>query len=223
MNYNELLKLFSFIPPKWDEIKKLLDEHKLTKLELADIANEIVDDCSYEYQWALNPDDKSVTLDTMHTPFLIDSLKLLVEYGFDPNVNNSTYDDTAMFGLIYVDMPNVGASALRYLLENGANPNFGDNFVKTDNLFNYLTASIAFDKYDFAYKVQCWLVLMAYGASYTDGTIPLEMLNGNKIEIFKNFERFDYKIEHYPENSCCGKWTMHIFNKETGEEVARWW
>ena len=223
MDYKEeLLKLFSDIPPKWDEIRKILDRHKFTSFEIAELAYEIVDDCEYEYQWALNPDDESVTLETMHSPFLIENLKLLLEYGFDPNIPYSSYDDSALFSLIYVDMPNVGAAALRFLLENGANPNYGNDEIKTDTLFIYLTSSITFDKYEYTYKVQCWLVLMAYGACYPDGSIPLEMLNGNKVEIFKDFELFDYSIEHYPDNGCYGNWTMHIFNKKTREEVARY-
>ena len=43
------------------------------------------------------------------------------------------------------------------------------------------------------------------------------------VEIFKEFEQFDYEIEPLPqEPGKYGCWIMHIFNIHTREEVARY-
>ena len=72
--------------------------------------------------------------------------------------------------------------------------------------------------YGLDFSVQCWMVLAAFGKTFRDGTPAVTMLNGNNIEILKEFERFDYKVEmidRYYYNLC-------IFNKETSEEVAKY-
>jgi len=41
------------------------------------------------------------------------------------------------------------------------------------------------------------------------------------VDIFKDIEQCDYEIEPLPQNpGKYGSWIMHIFNKETNEEVA---
>ena len=64
---------------------------------------------------------------------------------------------------------------------------------------------------------------MAYGACWRDGEIPITMLGKQSVEIFKEFEQFDYEIEPLPqEPGKYGCWIMHIFNIHTLEEVARY-
>ena len=73
-----------------------------------------------------------------------------------------------------------------------------------------------------SWRVQYWLLLMAYGACWqNNGKIPLTMLGNNSVEIFKNYELYDYEIEPLPkEPGKYGCWIMHIYNVETREEVA---
>jgi len=65
---------------------------------------------------------------------------------------------------------------------------------------------------------------MAYGARLQDnGELPIKMLGGNSVEIFKDFSFYDYEIEplsQMPGEYDC--WIMRIYNKETHEEVARY-
>lgn len=218
-NKEKLIQLFSEIPPDWIQIKKILESFPLTKMELAELAEYLADDCAVEYAYALEPSIKDVTLDTMHSPYLLDSLKILMDYGLDPSLPN----DEAMQLFPYIDMPNVGAEAMRLYLEHGADPNDRTDTADPRSLFDYLTSSITFDAYEEKHKVQCWWVLMAYGARFEDGDLPLKMLNDNKIEMFKDFELFDYRIEPLPgEATGYGHWTMHIYNKLTKEEVAQY-
>lgn len=223
MNEVELLKeLFSSIPPRWDEIRAVLSSRSFSKEELAILAYDVADNCFCEYRDALDPEVEDVTPDMMHSNYLLDSLRLLLEYGLDPNIN--VKDKNVLWTLQWVDAPNVAASALRLLLEHGGNPNHSMP-SEGDTLFEYVAFKVSYDEYthDYFHTVQFWLVLMAYGGCWRNGDIPLTMLHGNKVEILKHFELYDYYIEPLPqEPSKYGCWIMHIFNTETDEEVARY-
>jgi hypothetical protein len=62
---------------------------------------------------------------------------------------------------------------------------------------------------------------MAYGGYGKDGVIPLKMEDGYSIEIFRDYNNYSYSVEYTGQisghNGC---WTMHIFDKMTGIEVA---
>lgn len=220
----ELKKLFFEIPPKWDEIRYLLNEHQYSKTDLAEIAIALTDNCQCEYMDAMNPEVKGATLNHMHSNHVFDAISLLLEYGLDPN--EEIDGENIMWNTHWIEAPNVAASVLRLLLENGGRPD-----VKTsdgpDTLFEYVASKVSYDEYThgFFHTVQCWLLLIAYGGRWEDGEIPLTMLHGYTVEIFKDFELFDFEIEPGPEpeekfTAFYGNWTMHIFNKETKEEVA---
>ena len=147
---------------------------------------------------------------------------MLIEQGLDPNL--VVNDDNPIWNVMWIDAPNIGASVMRLLLENGGDPN---HYLSSEGetVFDYISFKVSYDEYthDYFHTVQCWLVLMGYGACWKDGEIPLAMLNGNSVEIFKKFELYDYTIEPLPqEPGKYGCWIMHIYNVETNEEVARY-
>ncbi len=223
MNEIELLReLLSSIPPRWDEIRAVLSSQPFSKEELAGLAIGVADNCFCEYADALNPEVEDVTPESMHSNHLLDSLRLLLEYGLD---SNTIVDEkNVIWELQWVDAPSIAASALRLLLENGGNPNL---LIPSDDetLFEYVDFKVSYDEYthDYFPTFQFWLVLMAYGGCWKNGEIPLTMLHDNKVEIFKNFELYDYEIEPLPqEPGKYGCWIMHVFNSETHEEVARY-
>ena len=224
----ELKDLLSEIPPNWDKIKRVLESYRFTKQELTEIALHIMDNCFNEYGDAKYSGAETISLESLHSAYLIHSLELLLECGLDPNdiadFHKPFLSDNVLWGAQWVDAPNVGAGALRLLLERGGNPNIDSD---AESLFDYVAFRVAYDDYDydyeFAHVAQCWLVLMAFGGRFRDGTIPLTMLNGHAPEIFRNFERFDYEIEPLPqEPDKYGCWRMRIYDKATKEEVARY-
>ena len=222
-NVEKVKNLFSAIPPDWEEAKRILTADTFSKEELAQIAIAITDDCFCEYSDALNPEAKEVSADSMHSNYLIGSLRILLEFGLDPNTILHD-DENVMWSAQWVDMPNVGAAALRLLLENGGNPNLRLP-AESDALFESIAFEVSYNRYthEWFYTVQCWLVLMAFGGCWDDGNIPLTMLGNNEVSIFKDFELFDYTIEPLPqEPNQYGCWIMHIFRTDTKEEVARY-
>ena len=163
-----------------------------------------------------------MTIENMHSNYVIEAINMLLEFGLDPN---AIFDnDNVLWNAMWIDSPNVAASLMRLLLENGGDPN---HFIPAehDTLFEYIAFKVSYDEYthDYYHTVQCWLVLMAYGACWRNGEIPLTMLGNKSVEIFKEFEQFDYEIEPLPQEAGkYGCWIMHIFNIHTREEVARY-
>lgn len=215
--------LFSELPPRFDEIRRHLDQDRPTKEDLADIAHDLADDCFCEYWSTMNPKIQENSVDSIHSNYLIESLRLLLQYGLDPNTITAD-GDNIMWMLQWVDAPNVGAAALRLLLEHGGNP----NLVLPDEgegLFASVSFSVSEDEHDHSYfhTVQFWWVLMAFGGCYDNGNIPIEMLNGKKVDIFRDFEQFDFELENVPNARTVNtSWLMRVFNAETREEVARY-
>ena len=220
----EIKAAFTNIPPSWDEVRILLDEHPLSKEDLAEIALHVAHNCFCEYADAIDYQglDK-IILEETHSYYLIDSLKLLLDHGLDPNIIID--DSNVMWETIYIDIPNVGAAALRLLLEHGGNPNL--DLPNYGTMFTEFDSRVIEDGYDygFAHVVQCWMVLLAYGGrfqgKYSD-TPPVTMLNGNKVEIFKNFEGYDYVFEWIPgQPHRSYRLDLLIFDKVKKEVVAR--
>ena len=218
----QIKEVFEQEPSNLDEIRNLLSLRELTREELADLAIFFTDDCFCEYRDALDPEVESETIENMHSNYIIEAINMLLEFGLDPN---AIFDnDNVLWNAMWIDSPNVAASLMRLLLENGGDPN---HFIPAehDTLFEYIAFKVSYDEYthDYYHTVQCWLVLMAYGACWRNGEIPLTMLGNKSVEIFKEFEQFDYEIEPLPqEPGKYGCWIMHIFNIHTREEVARY-
>ena len=59
------------------------------------------------------------------------------------------------------------------------------------------------------------LVLVGFGGLIVDGKSPVKMCDGYQVEIFRDFEKFDYRITYNTK-----EFDMEIFEKETGTIVA---
>ncbi len=211
-------------PAGFAKIDHLLLEKNFTIEELAMLANAAVGVCFCEFRsavdpegYGLNPEFRTVHIDNLCSNSPEQVLECLLRHGYDPNI--SIGEENAFWDLKYVDTPNVGARCMRLLLENGADPNL-IIVSEPGSLFENIDFDVNFENGSRWYynTVQCWLVLMAYGGHLYNGTIPVKMLNGNPVEIFKGIELFDYSIEDLP-NNC---WRMNIFNAKTGEKVAQY-
>ena len=118
----------------------------------------------------------------------------------------------------------LAGAALRLLLEHGGDPNHRIP-AEHETLFESIAFEVSYDRYthEWFHTVQCWLVLMAFGGCWDEGNIPLTMLGDNRVEMFRDFERFDYIIEPLPQDpGKYGCWIMHVFDRETMEKVAQY-
>lgn len=216
----EIIGIFKTVPVDFAKIEEILSVYSFTKKEMAEIANLCVDECFCEYRDMVAENGENLDMENMHSYYILRMISLLLQYGLDPNVTID--EDNALWGAMYIDAPNVGASVMRLLLEHGGDPNHCTP-EDPETIFEYINFKVSYDEYtyEWLHTVQCWLVLMAHGACWDDGKIPLTMLNENSVEIFKNFEKYTYTIEYLPqEPNKYGCWIMHIYDKETYEEVA---
>jgi hypothetical protein len=215
-------KMFAQVPPDWGKIDALLSEAHFSDEELAAIAIDLTDDCFCEYNYAINEDFPDLTPENMHSNYLLQSLQTLLDHGLDPNTIYN--EENVLWNIQFINAPGAAGSAMRLLMEYGGNPN---HCIPDDDetLFDSISFDVSYDKYthEYEYTVQCWLVLMAYGGCWSDGEIPLKMLGGHSAAELKNFESIDYSIEPLPpEPNRYGCWIMHVFSKDTGEEIARY-
>ena len=213
-----LYELLSQIPPEYDAARRMLEAEKPGEEELAWLAAELVNDTFGEYgDWLYNGAAVAAP-GKLHRDYLYQVIELLLEQGLNPNVVLDD-EENAMFLLRYTDGPDVAAKIMRLFLEHGGDPNL---YGASDNL----VSDIEFDMYEYGeykkprdeHRVQLTMILQAYGGHWPENreNVTYMMQNGNKAEIFKEFEKYDY---------FCGDaeghlGDIHIFNKATGEIVA---
>ena len=207
-----LKKLFYECPPDLAECRRLLENGHFSEENLAELALFIVGACE--------EDDDYPERSVFHKDYVLDELELLFEFGLTPS---SIYDEqNFMWSAQWIKQQGVGASIMRLCLEHGGTPDMlCPDKHNLESLIDYIGFKVFEDCDDreYFYEFQCWLVLIGYGVDSDDG-IEKIMLNGNHPSIFKEFEKFDYAVERSPRPNDSTYWIMHIFNKETGEEVA---
>ena len=217
---NQIKERFNNTPSDIEGLRELLSMRKFTEEELAEIAVDFTDHCFCEYQDAIGLRVPEITLENMKSNYILNAIALLLEFGLNPNT--IVEDENVMWNTMWIDAPNVAADVLKLLLENGGDPN---HLIPSERetIFEYIAFKVSYDEYthDYFYTVQCWLILMAYGACWDNGEIPITMLGDNTVDIFKNYQMYTYEIEPLPqEPGKYGCWRMHIYNIETREKVA---
>ena len=163
-----------------------------------------------------------------HAPYIFDTIKLLLNYGLDPN---AVFDGiNIMNELQYIETEYVAADTLRLLLEHGGKYNLA---IGNEILFDELDFDIIFGAIEqtnrrrYGSLVHCWLVMLGFGAKQVDGKNPVTLFPnydaGYETEIdisdLKNHENYTYALTHVPGNG--EKWSLHIIDKKTMWEVAR--
>lgn len=212
----QLYELLSQLPPELDTARKMMESEHPSELELAWLAKEVVDNTFSEYR-DLIVDKTLEAPGSLHREYLYQTVEFLLEQGLNPNIVVDN-EENVMFGLEFTDGPDVAAKVMRLLLEHGGNPNL---YVVSDNL----VSEIEFEIYEYRsykkpkdeHRVQLTMVLQAYGGHWPkDNSVTYTMRDGYKAEIFKEFEKFDYRTGY--EAGSPGY--IHIFEKATGKTVA---
>lgn len=152
---------------------------------------------------------------------------MLLPFGLDPNVE---IDETNLLDeLPHIVNEHVGADTLALLFEHGADP-----FLKLrsgESVFLILDFDVAFDaieQYDrrrYEALVHSWLVFIGYGARLEDGRLPMELFIPSEsdfhfeISDFKQHRNYYVGLSHV--RSQGESWSLHVFDRRTMWEVAR--
>jgi hypothetical protein len=203
-------------PVDFFRLNRLLYEWNPPSLALSELANVLVDSCFCEFADASDRGD--VVEERLTSFYLPEILQLLLSYGMNPN--ESFGFDNVMSKLQWIDYKDCAIRSLKLLLKNGGNPNLS---VDGESIFDHINTKVSHDRYEDKALVKLWLLLMSYGGCWKNAEIPLTMSEGYSIEIFKNYDEYTYTIELLEQiPNCYGCWIMHIFEKCSGIEVAKY-
>ncbi len=219
---NGLVEICSRIGFKTEDAEAYLLQKGLSGEEITKAAISLVDDFRYEVDTFKNKMDREPMAEELVSNGFIELFGMLLRYGLDPQL---VYCDkngcqNLLYSLFMIDNRAVMLRLYRLLFENGADPNV---MIDGETFFEIVDSDVVIlarefgiehrEAYEAAFRV--WLTCIAYGAFLPNGTVSLKMKNGYGTDIFKESERFSYRIE-YVRND----WYMHIFYTESGEEVA---
>ena len=220
---NSLVQLCKEQPFNVEKIQAYILGNKLNSEEITRAAIEL---CEYgmfaydEFRYHNKRDPEPQELETYHWEQLFD---ILIENGLDADrvfCDDGINYENILQSVQYFDDGDLGARVLRNILTKGGNPNILiDNypfFAEVDSDFIMdIQMGLYPEKWQVDNVFRFWLVLIGFGGNLNNDSCTVEMINGHSPEIFKDFEKFDYRIVW--ENN---DFDMRIFDKETGVLVA---
>jgi len=203
--------------PDYAAIEKIIQTETPELEELADIAAAITDAAS----------DKVAGAEKK----LYKSMELLLKYHLNPNMTGAL--GCAMWMVKDVSSPGVAGKVMQLLIEHGGDVNqtcwdyFGHNiWADNDNLMDEFYWNVNDGLYVYTERsvYDCWLVAISYGGKRARSKkAPVEMLNGNKVEMLRDFERFDFLMKENGFNEKdLREHYIKIIDKETKEVIAIW-
>ena len=231
---NTLLEMLLKVPPDLGAIRAQLESSRFSSDRIAAVASEFIEICYWEsldrhcgepHQTEYYSTAATV-VEGEHSTYLLEIVKLLLEYGLDPN---AVVDGTCILEQVrFVENEYIAADTLALLLEHG-----GNIHLKADgeSVFGEIDFDVIFDalnQYDrrrYDSLVHCWFVWLGYGAQPENGTTAVDVYRDfNTGELFdisklKNHRNYTFGLSHVPGRG--ESWSLHIFDKETMWEVAR--
>ena len=204
--------------------------------EVSRAAKEYVD----AIRWDGEDEEEDVSqLSTDHSKrsaYMYSVFELLLRYGLDPN---AVFNDwSVMTDLIWFGNNYSGADTLRLLLEHGADPMLPID-RNGDTVFEEVSFEVRFAAIELGRRwiydaiVHSWFVLLAYqGNRESEFFFPVTVcpdthryreeydLEKFKIEDLKEHRNYSFGLTLPKEEQ--DPWVLHIFDKRSWWEVARW-
>lgn len=225
-----LLDTLMAIPPDFSAAEKLLQQECFSSDEVTKVAMRYADECFLDIadKFRTDPDDRisftgfmppAGVIPGLHSTYVYDVAKLLLDYGLDPNAIID--EDNIMEMLLYVDNEYVAADTIALLLEHGGNPNL---IVDGESIFQQIDFGIWFDAVELYIRwrydawVHIWMVLLAYGCEDSGINVFREYNSDTLFDLKKLRGHRNYYYGLSYEN---GDRVIHIYDKKTFWEVAR--
>ena len=203
------------------EIEEYIEMHKISPDEISYTATMLVERYQFEIQDFIWEHERKPLSHELVCSNWIELFDLFISKGLNPNLVISDREGSwynIMDALFSVRNGEISLPILKKLLEIGGNPNL---MIYDETLFDRVDFEIVFgaveqeDREFYDIWVKFWFLLMGYGGRLSNGHDALKLKNGNSYEIFKNYERLSFNLEFTNED-----WYMHIFLKDSGEEIA---
>ena len=180
------------------------------------------------YYYFLNPNrtpDPSIPGADMPEIF-----RLLLRYGMNPN---AVFEgETVLSNVLYCRNGYAAADTVQILLDHGADP-----LLLTEDLeseFDHLDVDIYYDSIELKNRptydsmIHCWLVMIAHLHNLYKGREIITVYNDRpgecdlppfQVEDFREHRNYGYCLTRV--HSKEKNWSLHIFDRRTGWEVAR--
>ena len=225
-----LLDTLMTIPPDFSTAEKLLQQECFSSDEVTKVAMRYAEKCFLDIAdtFRTDPDDRisftgfippAGVIPGLHSTYLYDVVKLLLDYGLDPNAIID--EDNIMEMLLYVDNEYVAADTIALLLEHGGNPNLN---MDGQSVFGMVDLEIWFGsaeqelRWRYDAWVHTWMVLLAYGCKDSGVQVFREYNSDATFDLKKLRDHRNYYYGLSFEN---GDRVIHIYDKKTFWEVAR--
>lgn len=220
---DELLELCKKQPFNIEDIQEFIEGNDVSSEEVTRVALQLCDYGMFSYSDYIfhnNKEPQPRDLRTYNWEALFD---LLIDNGLDASLvicDDGINYENILQSLKFFDDGDLGAKILRNVLAKGFSPNVvidGTPFcaeVDNDFIFDILTGMYTY-KWQLDNAFRFWLVLIGFGGATNENKLPVEMCGGFSPEIFKEYEKYDYKII-YGKND----FELRIVDKETNTVVA---
>lgn len=235
----ELFDMLMHLPPDLEQVRDVLQLGEFTPDDVNRAALCFLDECRNEtldissdnpegqefngdYYW-----EEARLIPNTHSAHLYDIVKLLLDYGLDPDAE---VDGTSFLeDLPHIVNEYIGADTLALLLEHGADPMRKNR--DGEKVFLNIDFDVVFDAIEqynrrrFDALVHSWLVFIGYGAKLENGEDPVDLYIPDDrdfhfdITSLREHRNYTFGLSHVKNRG--EKWSLHIFDKRTMWEVAR--
>ena len=220
---NDLYQLCKEQPFDVEKIKFYIKNNNMNSEEVTRVALKLCDHGMFSYQDFIYHNERDPQREELATYNWELLFNVLIDNGLDANLvicDDAHNYENILQSVLFFDDGDLAARVLRNILSKGGTPNVViDNtplFVKVDAEFiTDMEMDLYPYKWQFDNAFRNWFVLIGFGGVIEDGKLPVNLCEGYTTHIFKEFERFDYRIAYIEKEL-----ELQIIEKETNAIVA---
>ena len=206
-----------------EKIKAFIKSNRMSSEEITRAALRLCDYGMFSYSDYLYEREKEPLPSELRTYNWEALFNILIDNGLDPGLvicDDGINYECVMEFIKFFDDGDLAAEILRNVLSNGISPNTvigGVPFFEgvNEEFIADIDMCLYQNKWQLDKAFRFWLVLIGFGGVINGDRPPVKMCDNYSVEIFKNFESFDYVIT-YVEND----FELKITEKETQKTIA---
>jgi hypothetical protein len=234
-----LLGMLLAIPPRYEDARSWLTEKKMPAESASKVGISYAEKCFLDYGDTITEHNLSIqpnqhnkvphdVRSQLHSTYLYDVTKLLLEFGLEPNAVYETQSDqyNIMAQLLHIDNEYCAADTLALLLAHGGNPNL---VVDGESIFEQIDFEIWFGSVEQCMRwrydawVHMWMVAVAHGGEITGkGPMVKVFKEYGSDEIFELQKLRNHRQYYYGLSMENSERHLHIYDKNTLWKVAEW-